>query len=527
MIDGGGSGAATIPDALAEAVARWPDGEAFVGPGGRVTWRQLGAEVDRTAAGLAAAGVMPGDHVGLLMGNGLDWVRSFYALARLRAVTVPLSTRFKPAELAFCLGQARITTVVCVERLLGIDLPGLIADGVALVPDRPAPRVLVLDRAWPGPMPGAVPTSAARPSETALIQYTSGTTAFPKGVMLTHAAMVGNARGAARRIGVQPDDRYLSVRPYYHVAGTTLSLLVSVVSGCCLLTVERFEPGAVLALLADERCTLTSGNDTIFLMLLGHPDLDAGRLHLRGGWAAAGPEVMAQIVEVLGATGMCNAYGLSEAAPNVAMSWAHDPLALRVEGWLPPQDGVEVRIVETEGVDPGDQVLGPGHTGEIQVRGTSVMQGYFDQPEATAAVLDAEGWLRTGDLGVLDAEGRLRMVGRLKDVFRVGGENVAPAEVEEVLHAHPAVAVAQVVGVPDPRLGEVPAAYVVLRTDVANGSVGEDELVEWCRARVAGFRVPRYVRVVDTFDGIGMTGSSKVQKARLREHALVELGLDR
>ncbi len=509
----------TVPTALRAVAARRPDGEAFVGPGGRATWAQLADDVDRVAGALATDGVGPGDHVGILMGNGLDWVRCFYALAQLGAVTVPLSTRFKAAELRYCIAQARITTVLTVERFLALDLPALLAE---VRPDVPGlERVITVDETWWVDHAGPTRLGRPTPDDTLLIQYTSGTTAFPKGVVLSHASMLRNAIGAATRVGVRPDDRYFSVRPYYHVAGTTLSLLVALVSGCTLLTVERFDPGEALAQLAAEKATLTSGNDTIFLMLMGHPDFDPNRLHLRGGWAAAGPEVMTQIIEVMGASAMCNAYGLSEASPNVAMSWADDPAELRIEGWLPPQDGVEVRIV-----DPVDGVvLSAGATGEIQARGWSIMQGYYDLPDATAAALDAEGWLHTGDLGVLDDEGRLRMVGRIKDVFRVGGENVAPAEIEEVLHAHWAVAVAQVVGVPDARLGEVAAAYVVLR-DGADSSVSEGELVEWCRARVAGFRVPRYLRVVDSFDGIGMTGSSKVQKARLRDHAIVDFGLD-
>jgi fatty-acyl-CoA synthase len=253
-----------------------------------------------------------------------------------------------------------------------------------------------------------------------------------------------------------------------------------------------------------ERCTLVSGNDTIFQMLMGHADFPKRRLALRGGWAAAGPQTMRQIIDVLGAKHICAAYGLSEASPNVVMSDWRDPEELRVQGLPLPLPGVEIRI----------------QNGEIQVRGWNVMKGYYNNPEATAKAFTGDGWLRTGDLGELTADGRLRMVGRLKDVFRVGGENVAPAEVEEVLLAHPAVETAQVVGVPDPRLGEVPCAYVTLKS-----RADESELIEWCKTRMAAFRVPRYLRIVDDFEAIGMTASGKVQKAKLREHALRELKL--
>jgi fatty-acyl-CoA synthase len=256
-----------------------------------------------------------------------------------------------------------------------------------------------------------------------------------------------------------------------------------------------------------ERCTLVSGNDTLFQMLMGHRDFPMRKLFLRGGWAAAGPQTMRAIIDRLGAKAICAAYGLSEAAPNVVMSDWRDAEELRVQGLAKPHDGVEIRISEE---------------GEIQVRGWNVMRGYYNNPEANAKAFTADGWLRTGDLGELTADGRLRMSGRLKDVFRVGGENVAPAEVEEVLLAHPAVQTAQVIGVPDQRLGEVGCAYVTLKSGAA---ASEHELLDWCRTKAANFRVPRYLKIVNDFEAIGMTASGKVQKTKLREHALREFKL--
>jgi fatty-acyl-CoA synthase len=255
-----------------------------------------------------------------------------------------------------------------------------------------------------------------------------------------------------------------------------------------------------------ERCTLTSGNDTIFQMLMGHADFPTRKLALRGGWAAAGPQTMRRIIDVLGARHICAAYGLSEASPNVVMSDWRDAEELCMLGLATPHPEMHLRTVD----------------GEIQVRGWSVMRGYYNNPEATAKAFTADGWLRTGDLGELHPGGRLRMVGRMKDVFRVGGENVAPAEVEEVLLGHPAVETAQVVGVPDARLGEVPCAYVSLKS---GKQVSETELISWVKQRCANFRVPRYLRIVDNFEAIGMTASGKVQKAKLREHALKEFNL--
>jgi fatty-acyl-CoA synthase len=344
------------------------------------------------------------------------------------------------------------------------------------------------------------------PDDPLLIQFTSGTTAYPKGVELTHDNMLRNAWAAGLRVGIRADDRYFNCRPFFHVAGSTLSALMALVHGATLVTLPTFEAGAALELMERERCTLTSGNDTLFQMLMGHEDFARRKLSLRGGWAAAGPQTMRQIIDVLGARAICAAYGLSEASPNVVMSDWSDAEELRVAGLAKPLDGVEVRISNQE----------------IQVRGWNVMKRYYNDPEATAKAFTDDGWLRTGDLGELTADGRLRMVGRLKDVFRVGGENVAPAEVEQALLAHPAIETAQVVGVPDARLGEVPAAYVTLK---ANISVKEEELLQWCKARCANFRVPRYLRIVDDFEAIGMTASGKVQKAKLREHAIREFRL--
>jgi fatty-acyl-CoA synthase len=324
--------------------------------------------------------------------------------------------------------------------------------------------------------------------------------------MLTHDNMLRNAFAAGARIGIREGDRYFNCRPFFHVGGSTLSALASLVHGACLVTLPTFEAGAALEMMERERCTLTSGNDTIFQMLMGHADFAKRKLVLRGGWAAAGAETMRKIIHVLGAKEICAAYGLSEASPNVVMSDWREPEELRVQGLATPHEELHLRTLD----------------GEIQVRGWSVMRGYYNNPEATAQAFTEDGYLRTGDLGELHPGGRLKMVGRLKDVFRVGGENVAPAEVEEVLLAHPAVESAQVVGVPDARLGEVPCAYVSLKSGQA---VSEPELLQWMKGRCANFRVPRYLRIVGDFEAIGMTASGKVQKARLRAHAINEFNL--
>ena len=496
--------AQTLAQVLAAHAGTRPQAEALVTESTRLTYAALDEQVRRTASGLRALGLGKGDHVALLMGNDEKWLILFYAAASIGAVTVPVNTRFKAAELAYCLRQADCKALFYASKFLNIDYAAMVSEVKPGLPK--LAHAISVDDGLPQGEAIAGLAADVKSDDPLLIQFTSGTTAYPKGVVLTHDNMLRNAWASAARFGLRPEDRYFNCRPFFHVGGSTLSALASLVFGACLVTLPTFEAGAALKMMETERCTLTSGNDTIFQMLMGHADFDPKKLHLRGGWAAAGAQTMRKIIDVMGAKEICAAYGLSEASPNVVMSDWRDPEAFRVEGLAKPHEGVEVRIRD----------------GEIQVRGWSVMRGYYNNPEQTAKAFTEDGWLRTGDLGSLTEDGRLRMVGRLKDVFRVGGENVAPAEVEEVLLAHPAVQTAQVVGVPDARLGEVACAYVSLKGGLP---ATEEELTAWCKQRCANFRVPRYLRIVKDFDAIGMTASGKVQKNKLREHALREFGL--
>ncbi|MGK7863350.1 class I adenylate-forming enzyme family protein [Falsiroseomonas sp. E2-1-a4] len=513
-----------LADLLDVNAARRGNAEALVADGVRLTHAELRAEARGVARSLLALGIRRGDFVALLMGNDANWVASFYGAALIGAVTVPVNTRFKPPEIAFALSRARCKAVLLAGRFLNIDFAAAVAEVrgelpelrhvvVAGTPGWDAFRAQAVDEAA---LEAAM--AAVTAEDVLLVQYTSGTTAHPKGVLLTHHNMLRNATACAAKLGVRPDDRYLNCRPFFHVAGSTLSLLVCLATGAVMVTPPTFEAGAALDLLERECCTLTSGNDAIFQLLMSHPRFDRARLHLRGGWAAAGPETMRRIVEEMGITDLCWAYGLSEASPNVALSDHREPACARIAGGAVPHTGLEVRIA-----DPATNAPLPfGTAGEIQVKGWSIMRGYLNDPETTARTFTPDGFLRTGDLGTLDEDGRLRMVGRIKDVIRVGGENVAPAEVEEVLSAHPAVALAQVVGVPDARLTEAVAAFVQLRDGAA---VTEAELLAWLKPRLANFRMPRHLAIVDGFESIGMTASGKVQKVKLRAHALALLGL--
>ena len=430
---------------------RDPDAEGLVTMNGRFTYGELLAMAQGVAGAMQAMGVKRGDRVGILMGNDERWLALFYGAALIGAVTVPVNTRFKASEIDFCLKQAECKLLFYVERFLNIDFGAMVREiGFSNAQDVSA-----------GLPQGRLQPTEVLPEDILLIQFTSGTTAYPKGAMLTHDNMLRDAWAAGIRIGIRAEDRYFNCRPFFHVAGSTLSALMALVTGACLVTLPTFEAGAALELMERERCTLLSGNDTIMQMLMGHADFARRRLCLRGGWAAAGPQTMRAIIDVLGAKAICAAYGLSEASPNVVMSDWRDPEELRIQGLARPHDGVDVRIAD----------------GEIQVRGWNVMKGYCNNPEANAKVFTADGWLRTGDLGELTADGRV---------------------------------------------GEVPCAYVTLKADQ---SISENELLQWCKGRIANFRVPRYLRIVADFEAIGMTASGKVQKTKLREHALREFNL--
>jgi fatty-acyl-CoA synthase len=527
-----------LEQALERAAHEWPEVEALVIAGRRLNYRELHYSAHAIARALRAAGIGHGDHVGVCMGNAIEWVQFFYGAAIVGAVTVPVNTRFKTDELAYCLKQADIRLLFTADRFLKVDFTAMLRQICPALeynlPDAALPalgEVVVLGdeipagaidfRKWltRGAYAPAVNAIPVDPDDVLLMQYTSGTTSYPKGVMLSHDNMLRNAACVAPRFDCRAGDRYYSARPFYHVAGTTLSILAALTSGATLLSSPHFEPGEALRLMAEERCTITSGNDTMFLMMCNHPDFGKYPVRLKSGWASAGAEASRQIVERMGMRGLCHAYGLSEASPNVCMSWHNDDVEKRIGGWAHVLDDVEVEIR-----DPASgRAQPPGAPGEILVRGISVMKGYYKMPEQTAQAIDADGWLHSGDLGVMDEDGRLRFLTRLKDVFRVGGENVAPAEVEDVLNRHPQIKQAQVIGVPDPRLVEVPAAYIILREGEAARA---DDIIAWSREHMANFRVPRYVRIVDTFENIGMTGSAKVQKNKLRAQALIDFGLE-
>ena len=509
----------TTHEVLDRAALLAPDVEAVVTASERITYGELAARVSRIRAGLAAAGIGRGDRVGICLGNGPDWVALFHAIGAAGAVAVPVNTRFTADEVRYTLEHAQVRTLFVASRVLNVDFARMLREiDVESLPSLETVVVLGDDvpsfaSSWDDflSVPSEAPAPVGAPDDILLVQYTSGTTSRPKGVLLTHRSMCADAFFSGLRMGLRAGDRFHSARPFFHVAGSTLSVLASAQHATTLVTMPKFEPEEALRLLEAERCTHFSGNDTIALLLLNHPSRAQRRLSLRGGWVAASPTVIQRVITELGAHECVAGYGLSEASPNVAQSAWWEPPEIRASGAMAVQPGVEVRIRAFD----ADRDCGPGEPGSVLVRGWNVMVGYLDDPVKTAETIDADGWLATGDVGLLDESGRFHFTGRTKDIIRVGGENVAPADIEDTLHRHPLVRQAAVVGVPDARLLEVPFAFVVLTSP----DVTADELLAWASSRMAGFKVPRHLRIVDGFEGIGMTASSKVQKNRLAAHA--------
>lgn len=446
---------------------------------------------------------------------------------------VPINTRLKPEEIAYQLHKADVRLLFVVDKLLRVDFLDMLRkicpevdqtlqgssfpklDQIVVLGKAPPKACMSYEAFLSNHAELPLPPDA---NDVALIQFTSGTTSFPKAVMLSHASMVRDAFWVGKRMGTRVGDRYLSARPFFHVAGSTLSVVLACVHQITLVTMQRFVAEDALRFMEIEKCTLTSGNDTMFLMMLGSDQFDPSRYHLRGSWAAVSGPLLKRIVHEFKAHETVTGYGLFEASPNIATSDYRDNLEDRAAGWMRVHDGLDVRIVNA---DTGSVVA--SHTkGEIQVHGWCVMKGYYADPEATAATVTDDGFLKTGDLGMMDTEGRLAFVGRLKEIIRVGGENVAPSEVENLLHQHPEILQAQVFALPDPRLIEVPTAYILAREGC---DITADQIQEWLRPKLAGFKMPRYIKVIDSFEHIGMTASGKVQKKLLVQHALSAFGL--
>jgi fatty-acyl-CoA synthase len=513
----------------------------------RRSYAEFRADVRRTARALMALGVRPGDHVGIWATNWPQWIVIQFAAAHVGAVLVNVNPAYRSHELRYVLQQADITTLLLTDRYKTSNYFDLLAEvcpelgGCAPGELRSAecPRLRHVVSIQQAARPGMLAwdeflargddvaeaeldrrAAVLRPGDVVNIQYTSGTTGFPKGAMLTHRNLLMNAFYVGRRQAFSERDRLTIPVPFYHCFGCVMGTLMCTVYGAAMVVpAESFDPLATLQAIHDERCTALYGVPTMFIAELSHPRFGEFDLRsLRTGVMAGSPcpiEVMRAVGERMGARELTIGYGLTEASPILTQTATTDDLEHRVATVGRPIPGVEVRVVAPGSLTP----LPPGEQGELIARGHGIMKGYYNKPAETAAAITPDGWLHSGDLAMETPDGYYRITGRIKDMIIRGGENISPREVEEYLHAHPAVLDVQVVGLPDERYGEEVCAWVRLRPGAA---LTEEQLKEYCRGRIAHYKVPRYVVFVDEYP---TTVTGKVQKFRLRELGVERFGL--
>ena len=523
----------TVGGALDRAAEQWGEADALVSvaQGVRWSWRELARRADEMAAGLLALGLERGDRIGIWSPNCAEWALTQFAAAKVGLILTTINPAYRTSELEFMADKVAMRAVVAAERfktsdyvtmLEAIDVPSL------------EHRIKIAGDVRPGwlafdDLPGLASEQdrdRARTIGAALdcddpinIQFTSGTTGLPKGATLSHRNILNNGWFVGRAQQLGPRDRICVPVPLYHCFGMVLGNLAGVTCGSAIVyPAASFDAETTLAAVTQERCTALYGVPTMFIAELDCARFDDYDLtSLRTGIMAGSPcpvEVMKQVVEKMHLRGITIAYGMTETSPVSFQSALDDPLEKRVStiGRVLPH--LEVKVVDADG-----HVVPRGVPGELCTRAYSVMLGYWDDPERTAEVVDADGWMHTGDVGMIDQQGYGSIVGRIKDMVIRGGENIYPREIEEFLFTHPKIADVQVVGLPDSRMGEELCAWIRL---TPGETCIEDEIRDFCRDRIAHYKVPRYIRFVDAFP---MTVSGKVQKFIIRERMIDELGL--
>jgi fatty-acyl-CoA synthase len=519
----------TIGDNLRRVAARFPEREALCvrSQGYRATYRELWEATTEAARGLLALGIQRGDRVGIWSPNRFEWVVLQFATARIGAILVNVNPAYKTSELGYALRQSGTSVLLVARAFRQSEYPKMVAE---VRGGCPALReVLVIDDDWASLCAEGkkVEPSALAEREESLqfddpinIQYTSGTTGFPKGATLTHHNILNNGYFVGEAMRLTEADKVCIPVPFYHCFGMVLGNLACTTHGATMVIPgEAFDPLAVLEAVSAERCTALHGVPTMFIAELDHPRFSEFDLSsLRTGIMAGSPcpiEVMRSVVARMNMREVTICYGMTETSPVSTQSSTADPLEKRVTTVGRVHPHVEVRIV-----DPATGAVVPrGTPGELNTRGYSVMRGYWGDEASTRAAIDEARWMHTGDLATMDEEGFVKIVGRIKDMIIRGGENVYPREIEEFFHTHPGVSEAQVIGVPSEKYGEEVMAWVRLRP---GASLTADDLIAFATGRIATFKIPRYFRFVDEFP---MTVTGKVQKFRMREIAIQDLGL--
>ncbi|MCY3634895.1 MAG: FadD3 family acyl-CoA ligase [bacterium] len=515
---------ASIPAMASEAAARFADTPAVVEGDTVLTYAELGERVDKAAAAMMAAGVQAGDRVAIWASNRSEWIIAALGLQSAGAALVPVNTRFKPAETAYILARSGARMLVVEAGFAGIEPAGLFQhlgedlsslEQVVVIPPAEPDEALSIGVSWVDFLTAgeSVAPDAVRARRQAVdadqigdILFTSGTTGVPKGVMMSHGQTLRQFSDWCDFADLRQGDRYLIINPFFHMFGYKAGWLACLLRGATVYPVPVFDVDRVLDLVEAEQITVLPGPPTVYQTVLDHAartgrDLSSLRVAVTGA-ADIPVELIRRMHEDLPFERICTGYGLTEAGTCTGTQSGDDPetIATTVGRAMPD---LEVRVAD------GDREAAPGETGEVLVRGFSVMAGYFDAPEATAEAIDSDGWLHTGDLGTMDDRGYLKIAGRIKDMFIVGGFNVYPAEIENKLLGHPDVAQAAVVGVPDERLGEVGRAFIVPQ---AGAALNPEELIAWCRERMANYKAPRSVVLREAFP---LNATGKVMKDEL------------
>ncbi len=539
----------TIGQYFDKEVAAHPDREFIVYPDRELRWTyaEFDERVTRLAKGLLAIGFEPGDHLGIWARNVPDWLTFAFATAKIGVVLVTVNPVYKSHELAYVIEQSDMRALVIIDAFRDVDYVEIVRELVpeSLVQERgrldsakfprlksiiymgpekhrgmyTVPELLVLgehydDAAYEAARVGLTCDDVIN------MQYTSGTTGFPKGVMLTSRNILNNGFYIGEREKFTGEDRVCLPVPFFHCFGIVLGVLAILTHGATTVPVEQFDPVTVLASVQKERCTALYGVPTMFIAELAHPMFDMfDTSSLRTGIMAGSPcpiETMKQVIDRMHASEMTICYGLTESSPVFTQTTTDDTLERKCETVGRKHDQVEVRVVDP---DTGEDCP-PNAPGELLCRGYNIMKGYYKMPEATEAAIDKDGWLHSGDIGTVDEDGYYRITGRIKDMIIRGGENIYPREIEEFLYTMPGVEDVQVVGVPDDKYGEVVGAFVKLKS---GADVSADDVAEFARAKIARYKAPKYVFFVDSFP---MTASGKIQKYKLRDMAKESLGID-
>lgn len=530
----------TIPAQVFDAATRFADRVAIEDNGCQILYRDLPRRALTVCRAVMASGINPGDRVAIWAPNNLHWVLAALGLQMAGAVLVPLNTRMKPAEAADILRRSGTRLLFSIGDFLNTDYPAALLDyapdcveqlvvigrdsqiasarltqlGQGVNDSHPAVVPVLAWETWLA-RAARVSTKAAmlrceqvKPEDLADLMFTSGTTGKPKGVMGSHGACMQAFRQFVAVLGLVPGDRYLVVNPFFHAFGYKAGWLSCLLSGATIVPQQVFDAAEVLTRIEQDKISVLPGPPTLYLSLLAHPDLpraDLSSLRAASTGAASIPPILIERMRTeLGFSTVTTAYGLTECGglASICDPAASDEVIALTSGQA--INGTEIAIKASDG-----SWLPAGETGEICIRGFHIMQGYFDNPEATAEAIDHDGWLHTGDLGALSAEGNLTISGRLKDMFIVGGFNCYPAEIEAQLAEHPAIAQSAVIGVPDERMGEVGCAFVVLKPGMVLDSA---DLILWCRERMANYKVPRFVRQLEVMP---VNASNKVVKPQL------------